>query len=101
MFAVISENFAGFTVKIFREILELLLTSIVFLFKSKPYLLGNGPGMGLPLAPTIANLLISYHEGTWLKNSHLSSNLSFSAGTLMIALTFLNVKITCQKLFNI
>ena len=61
-----SGNFAGFTVKLFRETLELALRSSFFLFDNKLYLQRDGLGMGLPLAPTIANLFLSHHEEMWL-----------------------------------
>ena len=53
-FEVNSDNFAGFTVKLFRETLELVLRSSFFLFNDKLYLQTDGLCMGLPLAPTIA-----------------------------------------------
>ena len=66
VFSVSSENFAGATVKLFRENLKLVLRSSVFLFKSQMYLQSYGLVMELSFAPTVSNLFPSHHEEIWL-----------------------------------
>ena len=60
------DSVAGFTRKLLRETVELAVRSSFFIFNEKLYIQKDGLGMGLPLAPTFANMFLSHHEEIWL-----------------------------------
>ena len=43
------------------------LENSFFIFNQKLYRQVEGLGMGLPLAPTLTNIFMSYHEQKWLQ----------------------------------
>ena len=62
LFTSPSSTFLGLTRNIFRTFLELAVTNSFFLFNGRLYKQVEGLGMGLPAAPTFANIFMSYHE---------------------------------------
>ena len=52
----------------FKTALDLSVKNSFFMFQGNFYLQTDGLGMGLPLAPTLANLFLSHHEVNWLSD---------------------------------
>ena len=62
------DSFMGLTRKMFKNLLELVVLNSFFIFDNILYRQKDGLGMGLPLAPTFANIFLCYHEKIWLQN---------------------------------
>ena len=65
-FPTTSTVFKGFSRKHFKELLELAVANSFFIFNNELFKQIEGLGMGLPLAPTFANIFMSFHEQRWL-----------------------------------
>ena len=61
-----SPTVLGLTRKVFKTMLELCVMFSFFIFNGKFYSQIDGLGMGLPLAPTLANLFLSHLEVDWI-----------------------------------
>ena len=48
--------------------LEICVLNSYFIFNNKLYRQVEGLGMGLPLAPTFANIFLAHHEKNWLND---------------------------------
>ena len=70
-FPNINSTFHNFNRKDFETFLNLSLKNTNFFFNNKLYTQIDGLGMGLPCAPTLANLFLSHHESIWLNNCPL------------------------------
>ena len=57
----------GLSRKLFSDFLQLAILNSFFVFNQKLYRQIEGLGMGLPLAPTLANIFMSHHEQKWLQ----------------------------------
>ena len=57
----------GLSRKLFSDMLQLAVLNSFFVFNQKLYRQIEGLGMGLPLAPTLANIFMSHHEQKWLQ----------------------------------
>ena len=62
-----SDVFLGLTRALFENLLELCVLYSFFIFDGKLYKQTEGLGMGLPLAPTFANIFLTHHERIWLE----------------------------------
>ena len=58
----------GLTKTDIQKGLELSVRNSFFTFDGKYYEQIDGLGMGLPLAPTFANIFLCFHEKVWLQN---------------------------------
>ena len=62
-------NIDGFTKTDFHELLTVTLSDSLILFNNEYYKqIDGGVAMGSPLAPTVANIFLSYYKQIWLKN---------------------------------
>ncbi|XP_065663335.1 uncharacterized protein LOC136085793 [Hydra vulgaris] len=52
----------------FKKLLQISTSGSHFLFNGKFYDQLDGVAMGTPLAPTLANMFIGFHEQTWVNN---------------------------------
>ena len=68
LFTSPSSTFLGLTRNVFRTFLELAVTNSFFLFNGRLYKQVEGLGMGLPAAPTFANIFMSNHEKIFLNS---------------------------------
>lgn len=68
LFSAQIDSFMGMTRNLFRTFLEYAVKFSFFIFDSELYKQTDGLGMGLPLAPTFANIFMSYHEQKWLQS---------------------------------
>ena len=50
----------------FKQLLELAVKNVLFLFNGKLFSQFDGVGMGNPLGPTLANVFLCFHEQRWL-----------------------------------
>ena len=65
-------NFLGLTRVLFKQLLENSVLNSFFLFNGELYQQKDGLGMGLPLAPTFANIFMCHHEEQWLDDCPIS-----------------------------
>ena len=68
LFTSTSSTFRGFSCQLFKNFLSLAVSNSFFIFDNKLYKQTDGLGMGLPLAPTFANIFMSFHEKHWLES---------------------------------
>ena len=52
----------------FKKLLELSLLDTYFIFDKQLYKQINGLAMGQPVAPTLANIFLCFHEKKWLND---------------------------------
>lgn len=52
----------------FKQLLELAVKDVHFIFDGQVYEQVDGVAMGSPLGPVMANIFLSYHESRWLQN---------------------------------
>ena len=62
------DTFIGLTRSFFKQFLEMCVTNSFFIFNGELFRQRDGLGMGLPLAPTFANIFMNYHEKIFLRN---------------------------------
>ena len=67
LFPNLNADFKGFSRQLFKKFLELAVTNSFFIFNNNLFKQTDGLGMGLPLAPTFANIFMSFHEQRWLE----------------------------------
>lgn len=60
--------FHGFNLNQFKKFLELSLLDSYFFFNNNLYKQCDGLGMGLAIAPTLANVFLCFHESKWLSD---------------------------------
>ena len=60
--------FIGLSREYFKTFLEIAVTNSFFIFNGELYRQRDGLGMGLPLAPTFANIFMNHHEQIHLQN---------------------------------
>ena len=68
LFSNPSGTFLGLSRKLFKSMLEICVLNSYFIFNNKLYRQVEGLGMGLPLAPTFANIFLAHHEKYWLND---------------------------------
>ena len=54
--------------QLFRSMLKISVLNTFFIFNKALYRQKHGLGMGLPLAPTFANIFMAHHEENWINN---------------------------------
>ena len=62
------DTFIGMSRSFFKLFLEMCVTNSFFIFNGELFRQRDGLGMGLPLAPTFANIFMSHHEKKFLNN---------------------------------
>ena len=60
-------KFHNFTKIQFKQLLELAIKNMFFIFNKTLYEQIDGVAMGSPLAPVLANIFLSHHETIWLQ----------------------------------
>ena len=60
-------TFHNFTKIQFKQLLELAIKNMFFIFNKQLYEQIDGVAMGSPLAPVLANIFLSHHEENWLQ----------------------------------
>ena len=68
LFSNPSETFLGQSHKLFKSMLEICVLNSYFIFNNKLYRQVEGLRMGLPLAPTFANIFLAHYEKNWLND---------------------------------
>ena len=68
LFTNVADTFIGMSRSLFKLFLEMCVTNSFFIFNGELFKQTDGLGMGLPLAPTFANIFMSYHEKKFLNN---------------------------------
>ena len=68
LFANAGDTFIGMSRSIFKLFLEMCVTNSFFIFNGELFKQTDGLGMGLPLAPTFANIFMSFYERKFLSN---------------------------------
>ena len=66
LFIKTGDKVLGLPRKFFKTLLELSVLSSFFAFDGKFYKQIEGLGMGLPVAPTFANIFMCFHESSWI-----------------------------------
>ena len=68
LFSNAGDTFIGMSRSFFKLFLEMCVTNSFFIFNGELFRQRDGLGMGLPLAPTFANIFMSHHEKKFLNN---------------------------------
>ena len=80
----------------FGELLTRTMAEPLILFYQEFHKKHDGVAMGSPLGPTLANVLLCYHENIWLQNFLLNLNMLSIEGTVMIHSYFFARNITSE-----
>ena len=93
----------GLSRKLFSDLLQLAVLNSFFVFNQKLYRQIEGLGMGLPLAPTLANIFMSHHEQEvhGCSNAMNILNPYFTVDTLTIPLFYFLTNLMLPNFYNI